>query len=112
MVCINYIKLIFFIYPSPPAFSGINSGSEENQFAPFRVGVNKLILMIFYVSSDKIDDHNIYYFDGLFLNFNIKIDVPRFGSVDGVYLDQTSLVISGFEGNHFAGIRKLVLSTA
>ncbi len=29
-------KLIFFIYPSP-------KGSEENQFAPFRAGVNKLI---------------------------------------------------------------------
>jgi len=30
------MTLIFFIYPVP-------KGSEENQFAPFRVGVNKLI---------------------------------------------------------------------
>jgi hypothetical protein len=33
---INNDPLIFFVYPSP-------KGSEENQFTPLGVGVNKLI---------------------------------------------------------------------
>jgi hypothetical protein len=32
-------KLISFIYPCP-------KGSEENQFAPFRAGVNKLVFRV------------------------------------------------------------------
>jgi len=34
-------KLIFPVYPSPSA-----DGSRDNQFAPFRAGVNKLLEII------------------------------------------------------------------
>ena len=52
----SYEQLIFFVYPGP-------MGSEENQFTPLGVGVNKLIFKLFnplYLISDVII-YIIYY---------------------------------------------------